>query len=211
MAEEGRERSGRVRYGPGRRPIVNYQGSRGWQQRIYIPTLAAGVVGGGAGILSGILKGHSISKLGIPFAVNSAIVTSCFCGARELARELRVAEPEDPINSLLGGIASGGLLGRLRGGQPRAIQYAIVFATVGTALQFGTLKLQEYISQEKLKPSSADTSREGESNPSGNKWWTWPEWAPIQKLDEEAAAKRAQERDMQIQRTIEKLKKGESL
>ncbi|KAH9317957.1 hypothetical protein KI387_019726 [Taxus chinensis] len=211
MTEEGDEKLGKVRYGPGRRPIFNYQGSNGWQHRICIPTLAAGVIGGGAGVFSAILKGHGTAKLALTYAVNSAIVTSCFCGAREIVRELRVADPEDPINSLLGGIASGGFLGRIQGGRPRAFYYAFLFATVGTGLHFGTLKLQEYRSQKNLESSSPDTSGEVESCPSEKKWWDWPDWAPIQKLDEEAAAKKAQERDIQIQRTLDKLKKGDSL
>ncbi|GLJ48606.1 hypothetical protein SUGI_1025580 [Cryptomeria japonica] len=211
MAEEGEEKRGKFRYGPGGRPILNYEGSRGWQQRIYIPTVAAGIIGGGAGILSGILKHHGTSKLAITYAVNSAIIASCFCGSRELVRELRAAEPEDPINSVLGGIASGGFLGRIQGGRPRAFYYAFLFATVGTGLQLGTFKLQEYLAQKNLESSSPHTAGEVESSPSEKKWWAWPEWAPIQKLDEEAAAKRAQERDIQIQRTLDKLKKGDSL
>lgn len=200
---------GKPNQGLGRRPVSKYEGSKGWQERIYIPTLAAGVLGGGAGLLGGYFKGHGMAKLSSAYAINLAIVTSCFCGAQELARELRAAEPGDPINSVLGGIASGGFLGRIQGGKPRAFQYAFMFALIGTGLQFGAHKFQEYRSQPYLESLSTDTLGKAE-NPSEKKWLSWPEWAPIQKLDEEAAAKRAQERDLHIQRTIDKLKKGES-
>lgn len=200
---------GKPNQGLGRRPVSKYEGSKGWQERIYIPTLAAGVLGGGAGLLGGYFKGHGMAKLSSAYAINLAIVTSCFCGAQELARELRAAEPGDPINSVLGGIASGGFLGRIQGGKPRAFQYAFMFALIGTGLQFGAHKFQEYRSQPYLESLSTDTLGKAEK-PSEKKWLSWPEWAPIQKLDEEAAAKRAQERDLHIQRTIDKLKKGES-
>lgn len=38
-----------------------------------------------------------------------------FSGARELARDARASEPDDLVNSMIGGIASGALLGRLQG------------------------------------------------------------------------------------------------
>lgn len=207
MAEDNG--GGEPKQGLGRRPVSKYEGSKGWQERIYIPTLAAGLLGGGAGLLGGYFKGHGMVKLSSAYAINLAIVTSCFCGAQELARELRAAEPGDPINSVLGGIASGGFLGRIQGGRPRAFQYAFMFALIGTGLQFGAHKFQEYRSQPFLESSSTDTLGEADKQ-SEKKWLSWPEWAPIQKLDEEAAAKRAQERDLHIQRTIDKLKKGES-
>lgn len=207
MAEDNG--GGKPKQEPGRRRVSNYEGSKGWQERIYIPTLTAGVLGGGAGLLGGYSRGHGMARLSSAYAINLAIVTSCFCGAQELVRELRAAEPGDPINSVLGGIASGGFLGRIQGGRPRAFQYAFMFALVGTGMQYGAHKFQEYRSQQYLESSSTDTLGEAEK-PSEKKWWAWPEWAPIQKLDEEAAAKRAQERDLHIQRTIDKLKKGES-
>lgn len=38
-----------------------------------------------------------------------------YTGAREFARETRGSTPDDLLNSVLGGIASGALLGRLQG------------------------------------------------------------------------------------------------
>ena len=58
----------------------------------------------------------------LPYATR---ILSCFgpetarllmlSGARELARDARASTPDELINSLIGGIASGGLVGRLEG------------------------------------------------------------------------------------------------
>lgn len=36
-------------------------------------------------------------------------------GAQEISRELRASEPEDWVDSMLGGLASGAVLGRVQG------------------------------------------------------------------------------------------------
>lgn len=39
----------------------------------------------------------------------------CYTGARELARDARATTPNDPTNSVVGGLASGAVLGRIQG------------------------------------------------------------------------------------------------
>jgi hypothetical protein len=38
-----------------------------------------------------------------------------YTGARELARDARATTPSDPMNSVVGGLASGAVLGRIQG------------------------------------------------------------------------------------------------
>ncbi|XP_008810639.2 uncharacterized protein LOC103722006 [Phoenix dactylifera] len=176
--------------------------SDGWKQRIIIPTVLAGVVGGGAGLVSKHRKALGIANVVASYAANLAIVTGCYCGAREFARDARASEPDDLINSVVGGIASGALLGRLHGGQFGAVRYAIIFAAAGTALDFATLQIRPYF-------QSFKDAAFGENSKSS--WWNLPEWSPIQVLDEEAlAAKRAREQQSYTQRTFGKLNKEES-
>ncbi|KAM0935851.1 putative mitochondrial import inner membrane translocase subunit TIM22 [Dioscorea sansibarensis] len=171
------------------------QSSDGWKERIVIPTLLGGVVGGGFGLVSKHRKTHAAS-----LAANLAIVAGCYCGARELARDARESEPDDLMNSVIGGISSGALLGRLQGGQLGAIRYAIVFATVGTTLDYATIRLKPHFNK------FLDTIRQNV-----NSDWTLPEWSPIQVLDEEAlAAKRAREEQLYSQKVIGKLNKEKS-
>lgn len=39
----------------------------------------------------------------------------CYTGARELARDARATTPDDPMNFVVGGLASGAVLGRIQG------------------------------------------------------------------------------------------------
>ncbi|ONK58332.1 uncharacterized protein A4U43_C09F11120 [Asparagus officinalis] len=177
--------------------IIPKSPSDGWQQRITIPTILAGIAGGLFGLVS-----KSRRPLAVSYAANLAIVTGCYCGARELARDARASEPDDLINSVIGGVASGGLLGKLQGGQLSAIRYAVIFATVGTAFDFTTLELRPYLRniQNSVQEMSLDPSS-----------WSLPEWSPIQILDEEAlAAKRAREQQLYEQRRFGTMNKEKS-
>lgn len=154
--------------------------NNGWQRRITIPTILAGLAGGTFGLVS-----KSKRPLAANYAANFAVITGCYCGMRELARDARASEPDDLFNSVIGGVASGALLGRLQGGQLGAIRYALVFSTVGTAVDYTTLKLRPHLRVMK------NTAEEMWSDSS---LWKVPEWSPIQILDEEAlAAKKAKE------------------
>lgn len=85
------------------------------------------------------------------------------------------------------------------GGQLGAVRYAIIFATVGTAVDFTALQLQPYLKsiRNTVQQMSSDSSS-----------WSLPEWSPIQILDEEAlAAKRAREQQLYEQRRFGRLNK----
>nr|XP_009403604.1 PREDICTED: uncharacterized protein LOC103987123 [Musa acuminata subsp. malaccensis] len=180
---------------PGSRP------SDGWKGRIIVPTLLAGVVGGGAGLVSKHRKVLGTGTIAATYAADLAIVTGCYCGAREIARDARASEPDDLFNSVIGGIASGALLGRLQGGQLGAAKYAIIFAAAGTALDFTTIQ---------LRPRFQSFKNTLTRIKNGNSSWSFPEWSPIQVLDEEAlAAKRAREQQLYGKRTFDKLNKEE--
>ncbi|XP_074569781.1 uncharacterized protein LOC141826437 [Curcuma longa] len=169
--------------------------SEGWKQRIIVSTLLAGVVGGGAGLISKHRKALGVGVTAASVAANFAIVTGCYCSARELARDARASDPDDLMNSMVGGFASGAILGRLQGGQLGAAKYALLFAAAGTAVDFTTIQLRPYF-QSFIKSLSG--IREGKSN------WSLPEWSPIQVLDDEAlAAKRAREEQIIAQRRKE--------
>ncbi|KAH7281686.1 hypothetical protein KP509_36G058300 [Ceratopteris richardii] len=145
---------------------------------------------------------------------NCAIATCCFCGFQELTRELRAADPDDWANSFLGGLASGALLGRLHGGPTRALPTALLFASIGTGINFGALLLKEYRLRHLL---AAQVSNEGDkATVSASKQsllsalynFELPEWSPIQKLDEEEAKRRLVERENQRRRTLDSLQTG---
>ncbi|XP_077229456.1 mitochondrial import inner membrane translocase subunit Tim17/Tim22/Tim23 family protein [Tasmannia lanceolata] len=171
-----------------------------WKERIYIPTLIAGIIGGGAGLISKRRKTYGVANISAMYATNLAICTGCYCAAREFVRNTRASTPDDLMNSVLGGIASGALLGRLQGGQFGAVRYSIIFALTGTALDFAALRLKPLL-QSSEDPESTENSH-GSKKTSN---WTLPEWSPIQILDEEAlAAKRAREQQLFAQRTLNK-------
>ncbi|CAA0815206.1 Mitochondrial import inner membrane translocase subunit Tim17/Tim22/Tim23 family protein [Striga hermonthica] len=165
-----------------------------WKERIFIPTLLAGVAGAAFGLVSKHRNVHGLSQISATYASNFAIVTGCYCGAREFVRVSRTGKPDDLWNSVIGGFGSGAILGRLQGGQIVAVRYSVMFAAVGTAVDYATLK---------AKPALRKLVEEKES------WFKLPEWSPIQVLDDEAvAAKRA--REQQIFRNVHNLNKEES-
>ncbi|KAK8954844.1 hypothetical protein KSP39_PZI002363 [Platanthera zijinensis] len=170
--------------------------AKGWKERIIIPTLLAGALGGAAGLVSKNRRTLGLANVSAAYAANLAIVAVCYCGARELARDARQSEPDDLINSAVGGFASGALLGRLQGGHIGAIRYSIIFAAAGTALDFTESQLRPILHR------FMNTVSEGscDKNDRFSSWWKMPEWSPIQVLDEEAlAAKQAKEEKLGVQ------------
>ncbi|KAK1318530.1 hypothetical protein QJS10_CPB04g01264 [Acorus calamus] len=179
--------------------------SNAWKERILLPTVLAGLVGGGSGFLSSRRAAHS--HLPLTYAANLAIVAGCYCGARELVRDARASEPDDLINSVVGGILSGSLLGRLQGGRFGAVRYSLIFAFAGTAMDFTTQKLKPFFQSFK---SDLSTDHPQQKTSNGG-WFKLPEWSPIQVLDEEAlAAKRAREQQLYSKRVLGKLNNEES-
>ncbi|XP_042442672.1 uncharacterized protein LOC122027729 isoform X3 [Zingiber officinale] len=57
--------------------------SEGWKKRIIVPTVLAGVVGGGVGLISKHRKALGVGTTAASFAANFAIVTGCYyrCGS----------------------------------------------------------------------------------------------------------------------------------
>ncbi|KMT12420.1 hypothetical protein BVRB_5g103520 [Beta vulgaris subsp. vulgaris] len=161
----------------------------GWKERIFYPTLLGGIVGGAVGAVSKHRKVHGLANISATYATNFAIVAGCYCGAREFVRVTRKSEPDDLVNSALGGFCSGALLGRLQGGQRGAIRYSIMFAIAGTAADFAVLELQPLVKNYYDSLLGSD--------------FKLPEWSPIRILDEEAlAAKQAREEELRAQRAI---------
>ncbi|KAL2613410.1 hypothetical protein R1flu_025102 [Riccia fluitans] len=188
------------RVGIGRRPL-HYTGNDGWASRIGYRTLYATAIGAGAGLSVGIFKGTSYLRWMGSASANFALITAGFCGAQELVREIRAADPDDPLNCIPGGLISGAALGRLHGGPARALPCALLFAVVGTGLQYGNSQLQEYrlrrfieIQNPELVPMK-ETAIEPEVDVEK---WKFPEWFPIQVLDEEAATKRKVEKELEF-------------
>ncbi|XP_010242661.1 PREDICTED: uncharacterized protein LOC104586955 isoform X1 [Nelumbo nucifera] len=177
--------------------------SEGWKERIFVPTVIAGVVGGATGLVSKYRKICGLANISTTYAANFAIVTGCYCGAREFVRASRASEPGDLINSAVGGFGCGALLGRLQGGQIGAIRYSVIFAVVGTTVDYVTMQLKPVMQnyRESIFGSNEKTTD----------WFKLPEWSPIQVLDEEAlAAKHAREQQLYAQRTLGNLNKEES-
>lgn len=155
------------------------------KNRFVIPTILAGIAGAGVGLLSRHRKIHGVSAISSAYAANFAIVTGCYCGAREFTRVSRTGKPDDLLNSVIGGIGSGALLGRLQGGQVAAARYAVMFAAVGTSVDYAIVKLRPSL----VKWYDSVIGTKDKAN-----WFKLPEWSPIRVLDEEAlAAKRARE------------------
>uniref|UniRef100_A0A7N0UBL0 Uncharacterized protein n=1 Tax=Kalanchoe fedtschenkoi TaxID=63787 RepID=A0A7N0UBL0_KALFE len=162
--------------------------SDGWIQRIVTPTAIAGVVGGCAGTVSKHRKVHGLAHMSATYAANLAIVAATYCGMREMVRASRHSEPDDLINSALGGFASGALLGRLQAGQLGAVRYSVGFAVIGTAIDYAT---------QRLRPKAASYMAVAQNVDS----WRLPEWSPIQIMDEEErAAKKAREKQLYEER-----------
>uniref|UniRef100_A0A1J3HPV3 Uncharacterized protein n=1 Tax=Noccaea caerulescens TaxID=107243 RepID=A0A1J3HPV3_NOCCA len=156
-------------------------------ESLLIPTILAGVTGGGAGLLSKHRKAHP--NIPVTYATNFAIVAACYCGVRELVRVTRKSEHNDLMNSAIGGLFSGALLGRLQGGHRGAFRYSIAFATLGTAYDYASLRAKPML--EKVRNMDSITL---------------PVWFPIQILDEEALAKKK----AQEQKLFPRLNKEES-
>lgn len=54
--------------------------SSSWKERIVFPTLLAGIVGGGAGLVSKHRKVVGLPTSCATYAANFVIVTACYCG-----------------------------------------------------------------------------------------------------------------------------------
>ncbi|XP_061341111.1 uncharacterized protein LOC133287497 [Gastrolobium bilobum] len=180
--------------------------SPGWKNRIFFPTLLAGVAGAGTGLISKHRKSLGLANVVASYAANFAIVTGCYCGAREFVTASRKTGPDDLWNSVAAGFGTGAVLGRLQGGQLGAVRYSVIFAVVGTTADFAILKLKDV-----LRDHSKTLYQDIENSKNGN-WLRLPEWFPIRVLDEEAlAAKRAQEEQFIEQRArIRSLREEES-
>ncbi|KAF3685023.1 putative pentatricopeptide repeat-containing protein, mitochondrial-like [Capsicum annuum] len=206
--------------------VSSSSSSLNWKERILFPTLLAGVTGGGAGLISKHRKVHGLANICGTYATNFAIVTACYCGAREFVRVSRTGKPDDLLNSAIGGFGSGAILGRLQvvsrpaytiiplgtyclppaqvsdnsanyglGGQLGAMRYSVMFAVVGTTVDYATIRLKPALR------SYYDSVVNKKDD-----WLKLPEWSPIQVLDEEAlAAKRAREEE--LYRSVHNLKK----
>ncbi|GAB4850231.1 hypothetical protein Ancab_029527 [Ancistrocladus abbreviatus] len=160
-----------------------------WKERIFYPTILAGIVGGGAGLVSKHRKVHGLANISATYAANFAIVTACYCGAREFVIASRKSEPDDLLNSAIAGFGSGAILGRLQGGRLGAIRYSIIFTIAGTTADFAAIK------QLPILKNYRDSLF--------GKELKLPEWSPIQVLDEEALArKRSREQQLQAERGI---------
>ncbi|GMH17684.1 hypothetical protein Nepgr_019525 [Nepenthes gracilis] len=141
--------------------------SEGWKERIFYPTLFAGIVGGGVGLVSKHRKVHGLANISATYAANFAIVAGCYCGAREFVRASRKSEPDDLLNSAVAGFGTGALLGRLQGGRLGTIRYSIIFTIVGTTVDFAAVRLLPILK------SHRDTILGRELK--------LPEWSPIQR------------------------------
>ncbi|KAL5062913.1 hypothetical protein RYX36_024650 [Vicia faba] len=168
----------------------------GWKKRILIPTLLAGVAGAGTGLISKHRKSLGLANVSASYATNFAIITGCYCGAREFAIATRKTGPEDLWSSGIAGFGSGALLGRFYGGQFGAVRYSVIFAVVGTTADYTILKLKDV-----WRDYSTTTYQNFENAKKNENLLRLPEWFPIKILDEEAlAAKRAQEEQFLAQR-----------
>ncbi|ESW06125.1 hypothetical protein PHAVU_010G021800 [Phaseolus vulgaris] len=178
-----------------------------WTTRTVIPTVLAGVAGAGTGLISKHRKTLGLASVCSSYAVNFAIVTGCYSGAREFVAVTRKTGPDDLFNSALAGFGTGAILGRLQGGQRGALRYGVIFAVVGTAADFTFLKLKNA-----FRDQSKTIYQDIENSKKSGSWLKLPEWFPVRVLDEEAlAAKRAQEEQFLQQRArIRSLKEEES-
>lgn len=81
------------------------------------------------------------------------------------------------------------------GGRIGALKYSVIFAVVGTTVDYATINLQPVLKSYIEKGNGLK----------------WPEWSPIQVLDEEAiAAKQAREKQFYAQRVLGNINKEES-
>nr|XP_043621709.1 uncharacterized protein LOC122593377 [Erigeron canadensis] len=172
-----------------------------WRTRFLYPTLFGGIVGGSIGAFSKHRKVHGVANMAATYATNLAIVTGCYCGAREIVRASRRSEPDDLLDSAIAGFGTGAILGRLQGGVPGAVRYSVGIAIVGTGVDYAAIKLRPVFKNMYESVTAGNDKK--------NTWFKWPEWLPIQVLDEEAqAAKRAREESLRAR--IRDLTKDES-
>lgn len=81
-------------------------------------------------------------------------------------------------------------------GQLGALRYSVIFAVVGTTVDYATLKLKPTL--ENFRESVKENSEK-----SGG-WLKLPEWPPIQALNQEAlSAKKAQEEKLRAQTNLQ--------
>ncbi|KAJ7961580.1 Mitochondrial import inner membrane translocase subunit Tim17/Tim22/Tim23 family protein [Quillaja saponaria] len=181
--------------------------SHSWKESVFIPTLLAGLVGAGTGLVSKHRKVHGLARISATYATNFAIITGCYCGARELVRVTRKTGPDDLLNSAIAGFGSGALLGHLQGGQRGAVRYSIIFAVAGTVADFATLKLNSV-----LRDYNESIYGDNKNSENKGRWFKLPEWSPIRVLDDEASAeKQAQEQQLLAQKErLRELSKEES-
>ncbi|KAK1682630.1 hypothetical protein QYE76_043478 [Lolium multiflorum] len=132
--------------------------SADWKERILVPVAAAGVVGAGFGLLSRHRARLGALRAAATYAANLSIVAGCYGGARELARDARATTIDDLMNSVVGGLASGAVLGRIQGGHFGAVKYAVTLAVAGTTMDYAAMKLspqwrdwKEHLSATRIK------------------------------------------------------------
>lgn len=88
----------------------------------------------------------------------------------------------------------------ISGGPAGAVRYSIGIAILGTGIDYAAIK---------LRPTFKNMYESVAGDEKKNSWFKWPEWLPIQVLDEEAlAAKRAREESLRAR--IRDLTKEES-
>lgn len=103
-------------------------------------------------------------------------------------------------------------------GPSRALPCALLFAGVGTGLQLGANWLREYRLRRFLeetsggeliaKPEVEVTKPEVKVVRPEAESWKFPEWFPIQVLDEKAAAKRKAEQEAEFRGRVDSLHEG---
>ncbi|KAJ1409537.1 Tim17/Tim22/Tim23/Pmp24 family protein [Sesbania bispinosa] len=71
------------------------------------------VAGAGTGLISKHRKSLGLANVCASYAANFAIITGCYCGAREFVTATRKTGPDDLWSSAIAGFGSGALLGRL--------------------------------------------------------------------------------------------------
>ncbi|XP_078433558.1 mitochondrial import inner membrane translocase subunit Tim17/Tim22/Tim23 family protein [Wolffia australiana] len=166
-------------------PSASGEEDANWKERILVPAVLGGLIGAGGGLLSKHRKVLGTANVCATYAANAAIVAGSYSGVREFVKNTRATEPNDLVNSAIGGFATGALLGRLQGGQRGALRYSIIFAVVGPVFDLATNRLYPLVRD--ISPST----------------WQLPDWSPIKVLDEDAlAAKRAREQKLYAQRTL---------
>ncbi|CAA6667912.1 unnamed protein product [Spirodela intermedia] len=144
MASEGRATASAATPLPppppasGTRPSASEGDDVSWRERILVPTILGGLVGASGGLLSKHRKVRGVANVCATYAVNTAIVAGCYCGAREFVRNTRASEPDDLANSAIGDSPLELFSGDSKRG---ALRYSVIFAVSGTALDFAALQL----------------------------------------------------------------------